>query len=153
MPEVASVVLNGKTLTKDVDYTISEEENREFLPGSYVLTVTGIGDYSGSATANWTLMKYKGTLSVSPPVVSVTAGSTTTAILEADDFFSVCSLGHMYELDGLSWIQVVGNTIVFAPGANMEPGTRTAVFGFIDEINEGYCYVQVTVTGSGIIPL
>ena len=55
-PPITSVVLNGKTLSRDTDYTVSYGTN---INGSGTVTVTAQtgSDYSGSATATFTINK------------------------------------------------------------------------------------------------
>ena len=55
-PPITSVVLNGKTLSRDTDYTVSYGTN---ISGSGTVTVTAQtgSDYSGSATATFTINK------------------------------------------------------------------------------------------------
>lgn len=48
------VTLNGKTLTKDVDYTVSYLDN--INPGKATVEITGIGEYSGKKTANFSII-------------------------------------------------------------------------------------------------
>jgi hypothetical protein len=52
---VKSVVLDGKTLTKGTDYTVSAKSGKKV--GSYTVTVTGKGDYAGTATATFKITK------------------------------------------------------------------------------------------------
>lgn len=51
-PDV-SVVLNGKTLVKDTDYTVSYNNNTN--AGTATVTVTGTGNYEGTATGTFTI--------------------------------------------------------------------------------------------------
>ena len=48
-PDIASVTLNGTSLTADVDYTAVIPEGTE--AGTYTVTLTGTGNYTGTATA------------------------------------------------------------------------------------------------------
>lgn len=52
-PGVSSVTLNGITLTAGVDYTSQIPEGTE--AGTYTVTVTGMGSYTGTATAAFTV--------------------------------------------------------------------------------------------------
>ena len=52
-PEVTSVVLDGKELTKDQDYTVSYGPNVDV--GAASATVTGAGDYIGSVKKSFTI--------------------------------------------------------------------------------------------------
>ena len=84
----------GNTLKKDTDYTLTYSNSSSKAPGSYTVTVTGKGGYTGTVTAgytiakqslnagrvslNWTSKTYNG--SVQKPTVKITAaqGGTLT---------------------------------------------------------------------------
>ena len=55
--EVESVVLDGITLIKDVDYTI--KENKGTVVDTYTLTVEGKGNYKGIITKDFEIIKQK----------------------------------------------------------------------------------------------
>ena len=52
-----TVKYNGKTLTKDVDYTVSYKNNKKV--GTASATIKGIGDYSGSKTVEFKITAAK----------------------------------------------------------------------------------------------
>lgn len=52
-PGITSVTLNGTPLTADVDYTAAIPEGTE--AGTYTVTLTGKGNYTGTATAVFTI--------------------------------------------------------------------------------------------------
>ncbi|MDE6455794.1 MAG: S-layer homology domain-containing protein, partial [Dysosmobacter sp.] len=52
-PSITSVKLNGVTLTADVDYTAAIPS--ETAAGTYTVTVTGKGNYTGTAAATFTI--------------------------------------------------------------------------------------------------
>ncbi|MBQ6698141.1 MAG: S-layer homology domain-containing protein [Oscillospiraceae bacterium] len=54
-PDVASVTLDGTTLIKDTDYTVSYSDNTN--AGQATVTVTGKGNYKDTANANFTIEK------------------------------------------------------------------------------------------------
>ena len=51
---LVSVTLNGSTLTKGTDYTVSFSDNTEI--GTATVTITGIGNYTGKITANFKIV-------------------------------------------------------------------------------------------------
>lgn len=53
IPDV-TVTLNGKTLTKGVDYTISAENNVD-VTSAAVVTITGCGNYTGTLTGSFAI--------------------------------------------------------------------------------------------------
>lgn len=52
-PKVLSVVLDGKTLSPDTDYTVTYSDNKG--PGKGKVTVTGKGSYTGTKVAEFTI--------------------------------------------------------------------------------------------------
>ena len=77
---VTSVVLDGVTLTENVDYVVVG--NRATNAGTHTLSVLGVNEYTAAATANWTISKAQGTISVSPASLSIQGiGSTGTATI------------------------------------------------------------------------
>ena len=56
------VVLNGETLVKDTDYTVSYAENLK--AGTATVTVTGKGNYSGTASGEYEITKREITITV-----------------------------------------------------------------------------------------
>lgn len=59
---VASVVLDGNTLTAGTDYEVTGNVNTDI--GTYTLTITGKGDYSGTVTKEYTIAKAKAEITV-----------------------------------------------------------------------------------------
>ena len=77
---VFSVVLDGVTLVEGRDYVVVG--NRATNAGTHTLNVLGVNEYTGAATANWTISKAQGTISVSPASLSIQGiGSTGTATI------------------------------------------------------------------------
>lgn len=74
---VQSVVLNGDTLSPNVDYKISG--NVATNAGNYTLMITGIGSYSGTAYVNWSISPAQGAISVSQSNVNI-AGTIGTSV-------------------------------------------------------------------------
>ncbi len=64
-PTVKSVVLGNKTLTADKDYTVSYSKKTSKNVGTYKVAVTGIGKYTGSVTAKYTIKQAVNPLKVS----------------------------------------------------------------------------------------
>ena len=71
-PAVSSVTLNLTTLTKDTDYTV--EVTGQTDVGTYTLTIEGEGNYTGTATANWSITPKP----VTKPTIALTGNRTYT---------------------------------------------------------------------------
>lgn len=56
-PEVIVTTTNGKTLVQDTDYTVVYSSNTE--AGTAAVTVTGIGNYTGTVVKNFAIRSYK----------------------------------------------------------------------------------------------
>lgn len=55
LTQTVTVTVNGKTLTVGMDYTVSDLTGTE--PGSYPVTVTGTGNYTGTVTKSFEIAK------------------------------------------------------------------------------------------------
>lgn len=66
---VQSVVLNGDTISPNVDYKIFG--NVATNAGNYTLMITGIGSYSGTAYVNWSISPAQGAITVSQSSVDI----------------------------------------------------------------------------------
>ena len=78
-PTVTSVVLNGTTLTERTDYTVDYGGyTTESAAGTYIVTVTGTGDYTGTVTATFTVeAAAEPETVVTPTSEEITAGEIT----------------------------------------------------------------------------
>lgn len=123
--KVSSVVLNGKTLAEGTDYTVSG--NTGINAGSYTLTITGIGDYEGTATAAWSIAKATGKISVSPTTLDILgpAGTTATATITytGDGSISVKSGS-----TGVATVTRSGNTVT------------------VESVSDGSATITITLT-------
>lgn len=54
-----NVTCGGKTLTEGVDYEIVDNSNWATNAGTHELTISGIGNYAGTKTVQWTLEPYE----------------------------------------------------------------------------------------------
>ena len=72
---IPTVVLNGKTLVKGTDYTVTYFDN--INPGTAKLTITGIGKYTGTAIDRFTILE-KEDESLNVTLTSITLNQTTT---------------------------------------------------------------------------
>lgn len=59
-PTVVSVTFNGQALTAGTDYAVVA--NPATNAGQYIVTVNGIGDYTGTATTEWAITKAQATI-------------------------------------------------------------------------------------------
>lgn len=80
---IASVTVDGRTLTEYTDYTITE--NTGTAAGTYTLTITGQGNYIGTATKEWTIGKQ----SISNATVTLGAALTYNGTIQTQTVSSV----------------------------------------------------------------
>ena len=67
--QIQSVVLNGTTLHEGVDYLVTGNLATE--AGTHTISVLGIMEYGGVATATWSIAKAQGSVSVNPASLSI----------------------------------------------------------------------------------
>ena len=94
-----AVVKDGKTtLTEDVDYTVAYENNVN--AGTATVTVTGIGNYSGTASKTFTIAKADITPTAPVALTTLVYNTKAQPLIEAGQ----AEGGEMqYSLDGQSW--------------------------------------------------
>ena len=71
-----TVICGGTALEEGTDYSVSYSNNTKV--GTATVTVTGMGDYTGTQTVNFTIEKASQTLTVSSSSVSLAVGGTST---------------------------------------------------------------------------
>ena len=82
---VSSVKIGSTTLTVSTDYTV--EGNKGTEPGSYVMRIKGVGDYTGYIDADWSIGKGSGGVTASPDSLELTEGGdagTSTLTVTGD---------------------------------------------------------------------
>lgn len=116
VPSVTSATLNGQTLTEGTDYVVVSSPATN--AGDYSLSVNGIGDYSGVATANWTINKATPTISGDSSVSITGTGESVskTYTTDSDGAFSFTLS------DNIATLSNVGGTVTIESTAE---GTAT----------------------------
>ncbi|MDO4976633.1 MAG: leucine-rich repeat protein [Eubacteriales bacterium] len=76
-----TVIYGGQTLVINRDYLLSYDNNLK--PGTANVTISGIGDYTGSVTKTFTISKASQTITSSPLTISVIKGNTGTFTVNA----------------------------------------------------------------------
>lgn len=67
---VSSVVVGTTTLTANTDYVV--KNNKATLPGTYSLSIVGIGEYTGVVKKEFTVGKGSGSITADPDTLSLT---------------------------------------------------------------------------------
>ncbi|MCD8189017.1 MAG: Ig-like domain-containing protein [Clostridiales bacterium] len=75
-PAVTVKDANGNILTKDTDYKVDYTNNTN--AGTATVTVTGIGNYTGSVSKTFTIAKANQTVTAKAAATTIYAGKTTT---------------------------------------------------------------------------
>lgn len=99
-----TVQYDGKTLTKDTDYTVSYENNTKI--GTATITVTGIGSYRGTASKTFEIVKKTGKITgtethavtygdVFPLEVAVNSGAALSYTSSNPDVATVDAAGNV----------------------------------------------------------
>ena len=110
-PTVTSVVLNGQTLTAGTDYAVVA--NPATNAGQYVVTVSGIGDYTGTETANWVINKAQANISGDDSITiqGIDDPVSKTYSTTGDGAFSFAISGNIASVSN------VGGTVTITPSA------------------------------------
>ena len=72
-----TVTLGSDTLVEDTDYTVAYEDNTN--AGTATVTLTGIGDYTGTKSASFTIAKATPSVTAWPSASSITLGQALSA--------------------------------------------------------------------------
>ena len=137
---VSSVVLNGVTLTENTDYVVLD--NKATNAGTHTLRLVGLGpNYTGVATANWTIAKAQGTISVNPSsleIEDVNATATSTITKTGDGSVSASSSN-----TGVATVSISGATVTVTGKGS---GTATITVTMAD--GDNYLGASATITAT-----
>lgn len=138
---VASVTLNGQTLTPGTDYAVMNNEAVE--AGTHTLTVLGVGRYTGAASAPWSIAKAQGSVSASPSALDIQGeGATATAAIT---FTGDGALSAQSSDPAIVTASVSGSTVtVTVVGA----GTATVIVTLAEGTNYLGATCQIAVTAA-----
>lgn len=80
-PTVSSVVLGNETLSAETDYDVNSITSQTEIGDSYTVSVTGKGNYTGTASATWAITRGEGSISFANPSGSVAMGTTDFSVV------------------------------------------------------------------------
>lgn len=134
VPNVSAVTLNGQTLISGVDYVVVSAPATN--AGDYVITINGIGNYSGTATAEWTISKAQATISGDDSISISGVGNslTKTYTTNGDGTFSFTVNGTAIIIDSSTG----GNVVI----QSEEIGNAQLIVS----VSEGLNYLGATKT-------
>lgn len=135
----AQVMVAGKELKLDVDYTITGDNRTQTALGDYNYTITGIGNYSGSVSVVWSINQNS-----IASMVSGVAGSSFTYTGEAicPEVNTTLIKGTDYTLAYLNNVEV-GTASVTVCGDGVYGGEVTYTFEIVPkDISSGVTYKQ-----------
>ena len=148
-------VKNGsKTLVKDTDYTVTYKNNTE--PGTASVTITGIGNYTGTKTVNFTIVpKQMSGLTCTYTRSFYYTGSRITTTVTVKNGSAVLTEGTDYTVSYSNNTNVGTATITLTGKGKYYAGTRDLTFEIKPitvsmatfTVSETYIY-----TGSAIVP-
>lgn len=135
VPNVTAVTLNGQALTLGVDYAVVAVPATN--AGDYVVTISGMGNYSGTATANWTISKAQSTISGDDSILIRGIGDAVskTYTTNGDGAFSFSTSG------GVATVTNVDGTVTVT---STEIGSGTMIV----TVAEGQNYLSTEKTVS-----
>ena len=138
LTQTVTVTVNGKTLTVGTDYTVSDLTGTE--PGSYPVTVTGKGNFTGTASKTFTINKAG--LTLNPCTISELCTETDlkTRTLPSDFFLA----GETETGFSIKLTAVEGGDDIFAVAPAVVEGENKITFRLKNEV--GAATFTVTVT-------
>lgn len=162
---VPTVVVNGTTLTKDTDYTLTYSAVPMNV-GNYTITVTGKGNYEGSFNINYsivatginnaTISKLDGAAYTGAVLEKIYTGSAITPSVELTFNGTLLEEGLHYQLEYNDNVNV-GTATITITGINYFNSERTVSFKIVEptkSIADATCSTigTQTYTGSAIEP-
>ena len=138
--QIASVTVDGL----DVTYTVTGNTGTD--AGDYTLTVTGTGNFTGTATKEWSIAKaiYTGTTGVSGTVLANYSGEVTLPAIPAG-----ASYGTLSTTDDLTGMSITGGKLSYTGGTGITKGQE---YKITVPVNGGKNYnnydITVTLTGT-----
>ena len=141
-----TVKYGTKTLTKDVDYTLSGDLSAINV-GQYTITATGKGGYNGTGTATWNITKQTGALTVSvSPSAYTYDGSQKTPTVTVKYGTKTLTKDVDYTLSGTTSAINAGSYTITATGKGGYGGTGTGSW----VINQANGYVTLAATSGTV---
>ncbi len=147
-PNVKSVVLEGKTLTEGVDYEVAEYSDRISDVGEGTVYVYGIGNYTGEASATFTV----GGVDLSEAVITLEADTFTYTGEAIEPEFTVTVEGETLDpVDHFDYEYKnnvdAGRGSLTISGYGNYSGTKTAYFTIapVDISSGTICYLEESV--------
>lgn len=138
--QIASVTVDGLTVT----YTVTGNTGTD--AGDYNLTVTGTGNFTGTATKEWTIAKanYNGATDVSGTVLANWPDKVTLPAIPDG-----ASYGAASTTDGLTGLSIEGGVLHYTGGASIVEDQK---YEITVPVNGGQNYenynITVTLTGT-----
>lgn len=140
-----TVTLGGETLTADTDYTVAYSSNTDAGVNTAVATITGEGNYTGTATANFT---------IEPADIST---ATVTAIPDQPYTGSAIEPELEITLNGTTLEEGTDYTVEYtantAVGANTGTATITGTGNYEGTLTANFSIVAATITDADIQPI
>ncbi len=148
------VVKDGSTtLTLGTDYTVAYSSNTNV--GTATVTITGIGNYTGTKTQNFTIVtKAASTLTIEAIANQIYSGSPITPTVVVKDGSTTLTLGTDYTV-AYSSNTTVGTATVTITGIGNYTGTKTQTFTIVAKAASTLTIDAIanqTYTGSAITP-
>lgn len=137
--QIDSVTVDGLTVT----YTVTG--NTATDAGDYTLTISGTGNFTGTATKGWSIAKkeYTGTTGVSSTVLANWPDKVTLPDIPAG-----ASYGAPSTTDGLTGLSIEGGVLHYTGGTSIAEGQKYEITVPVDG-GKNYNDYEITITLTG----
>ena len=140
---VSSVTVDGVALIENTDYVVIG--NKATNAGTYTLSVLGVNEYGGSASAEWTIAKATGSVTVDPATLTiqgVRTSETVAVTAVGDGTLSVSSSD-----TNVASVEISGTTVTVTCE---DAGSATVTITMLDGTNYLGSSATVSVTCSTV---
>lgn len=159
--DVTSVVFAGKTLTVDVDYTVSYKTSggdaitKPVVPGDYIAVVTGKGSYTGSVEKAFALRhEHSLTYAVSGATITATCSTDNCSLTDSKATLTISAPAGSLIYDGTAKVATLSayDATIFAPEAikyykgETEVASCTDAGNYIAKVTSNGVTAQVSFT-------
>ncbi|MCI9466697.1 MAG: hypothetical protein HFE99_06210, partial [Ruminiclostridium sp.] len=148
-PTDVTVKIGEKTLLSDTDYTLSYGENKTAGTNAGSVTVNGQGNYTGTATGNFTIDKKAASV---PANASVKVGETATIEVETDGTITLTDLTDTQKATATATLDQATKTITVTGVAVGSIDLTVKADAGTNYTELGETTVKVTVTSGSSTP-
>lgn len=124
--QTTTIVVNGKTLTLNKDFTVVSGNLKATKAGTYTVKIKGIGNYSGETTVKYTVNAQQSYKATAATKTYNAKNQTTKVTVKYGN--TVLKRGTDYKITGVTKAKNAGKYKITVKGINNYKGTKTIYY-------------------------